>query len=295
MSDLSLALAQTAYALRGFLRNARALIFTVIMPVFLLLLFNAIFHGTLRFEGHPAPASSYFTASIVSYQIMLAGFGSLLISVTTARQAGLLKRFRGTPMPGWVYLASEIGLSIAVVATTVTVLVAVGVIFDHVALSGHLLVGLVVYLVVGTASFCALGLALACRFCRGSSSPSRSCRRGCSIWATPSPWPIWPVACRRPSWSQAPPASAPSTSECWPRGEWADWWRPCAASAGSHWAPGPHRRRTRWSRRPGAWAKRSARRACSSSSSRGARSVPMAKPKRKSARAGLRARTGPCR
>ncbi|HUY63852.1 MAG TPA: ABC transporter permease [Acidimicrobiales bacterium] len=171
MSDLSLALAQTAYALRGFLRNARALIFTVIMPVFLLLLFNAIFHGTLRFEGHPAPASSYFTASIVSYQIMLAGFGSLLISVTTARQAGLLKRFRGTPMPGWVYLASEIGLSIAVVATTVTVLVAVGVIFDHVALSGHLLVGLVVYLVVGTASFCALGLALA-RVCTTTDTAS---------------------------------------------------------------------------------------------------------------------------
>ena len=109
--------------------------------------------------GLSVPSASYYTASIVSYQIMLAGFGSLLIAVTTTREAGLLKRFRGTPMPSWVYLVSEIGQTVVVVATTVVVLVAVGALFYHVKLSGHTLVGLIVYMVVGTASFCALGLA----------------------------------------------------------------------------------------------------------------------------------------
>ena len=171
MSDIALAGAQTSYALRGFIRDSRALIFTVIMPVFLLLLFNAIFHGTTRFASLSVPSASYYTASIISYQIMLAGFGSLLISVTTARERGLLKRFRGTPMPSWVYLVSEIGQSIVVVVITVAVLVGVGVIFYHVKLSGHMLVGLVVYVVVGTACFCALGLAFS-RICTTTDSAS---------------------------------------------------------------------------------------------------------------------------
>ncbi len=159
MSDVALAAAQTRYQLRGFLRNSRALLFTVIMPVFLLLLFNAIFHGHTDFQGRKVPAAAYYTASIVAYEVMLTSFGSLLISVTTTREAGLLKRFRGTPMPSWIYLTAEIGQTTVVVVLTVAVLVAVGAVFYHVALSAHLLAGLVVYVLVGTASFCALGLA----------------------------------------------------------------------------------------------------------------------------------------
>jgi len=171
MSDLALAAAQTRYALRGFFRDPRAIIFTVIMPVFLLVLFNAIFHGSTRFAGQSAPSDAYYTASIVAYQIMLAGFASLLVAITTDRERGLLKRFRGTPMPSWVYLVSQIGQSVAVVATTVAVLVAVGAAFYHVKISGHTMVGLIVYVVVGTASFCALGLAMA-RVCTTTDSAS---------------------------------------------------------------------------------------------------------------------------
>ncbi len=171
MNDVTLAGAQTRYALRGFLRDPRALIFTVIMPVFLLLLFNAIFHGTTRLDGLSVASPSYYTASIIAYQIMLAGFGSLLISVTTDREGGLLKRFRGTPMPSWVYLVSEIGQTIVVVVATVAVLLAVGVLFYQVKLSGHMLVGLTVYVVVGTACFCALGLAVV-RICTTTDTAS---------------------------------------------------------------------------------------------------------------------------
>lgn len=159
MSDAGLLIAQTGYNLRGFLRNSRALIFTVIMPVFLLLLFCSIFTGHTHFHGHDVPTPTYYTAAIVAYQIMLAGFGSLLITVTTTREAGRLKRFRGTPMPPWVYLASEIGQTVAVVLTTVVVIVAVGAVFYNVDLPVHALVGLVFYVVVGTAGFCALALA----------------------------------------------------------------------------------------------------------------------------------------
>jgi ABC-2 type transport system permease protein len=112
MSDVALAASQTRYSLVGFLRNPRALVFTVIMPLFLLLILNTIFHGLTRFIG-ARTAAIYYTPAIVSYQMMLAGFSSLNQAIVTDREAGLLKRFRGTPMPSWIYLTAEIARTLA--------------------------------------------------------------------------------------------------------------------------------------------------------------------------------------
>lgn len=166
-----MAIAQTRYALRGFLRDPSALGFTVFFPILLLLLFNAIFKGNTTFNGVHVPAPSYYTASIIAYDIMLVSFSSLLIRVTTNRERGLLKRFRGTPMPSWVYLFSEIARTIVVVASTVVALVAVGAIFYHVHLSARVLLGLFTYLVVGVICFSAMALALT-RVCATSDAAS---------------------------------------------------------------------------------------------------------------------------
>ena len=171
MNDVSLSLAQTRYALRGFLRDPSALGFTVFFPILLLLLFNAIFKGSTTFNDVHVHAPSYYTASIVAYDIMLVSFSSLLIRVTTNRERGLLKRFRGTPMPSWVYLFSEIARTVVVVALTVAVLVAVGTSFYRVHLSAHMLLGLLTYLVVGVICFSAMALALT-RVCATSDSAS---------------------------------------------------------------------------------------------------------------------------
>jgi ABC-2 type transport system permease protein len=160
MSDVGLALAQTRYSTKGFVRNPQALIFTVIMPVFLLVIFNAIFHGHTTFLHIRVGFASYYTASLIAYQMMLAGCSSLLIAVVTDREAGELKRFRGTPMPRWIYLTAEILRTLGVVTVTVAVLIAVGTIFYHVRFTSDTLIGVVVYVVLGTCCMCAIGLAL---------------------------------------------------------------------------------------------------------------------------------------
>jgi ABC-2 type transport system permease protein len=154
-----LALRQAHYSLRGYLRESRAVVFTIVMPIFLLFIFNAIFKGHTRFDGVRVPVASYYTAGIIAFQVMLASVGWLLVGVTTDRERGFLKRIRGTPVPNWVYLAGEIGKTVTVVGVTVAVLVAIGVLFYHVNFSIQTLVGLVVYTVVGTASMCSIALA----------------------------------------------------------------------------------------------------------------------------------------
>lgn len=171
MKDLRLSLAQARYAVLGFTRNPSALVFTVLMPILLLLLFASIFKGHTLFTGLRVPVAAYYTAAIVAYEVMLTGFSSMVITVTTEREAGRLKRFRGTPMPGWVYLVAQIARTVLIVVVVVLALVAVGALCYHVHIPGHTVVGLVVYVVLGTAAFCAMGLALT-RACTTTESAS---------------------------------------------------------------------------------------------------------------------------
>jgi ABC-2 type transport system permease protein len=159
MSDIALSVLQTRYSLIGFFRNPRAVVFTIIMPLFLLVILNTIFHNLTTFVGAKTTAL-YYTPAMVGYQIIWAGLSSLNATIVADREAGLLKRFRGTPMPRWVYLASEIARTIVVVCCTVLILVLVGVVFYRVRLSPDAVVGLVVYTVLGAAVMASLGLAL---------------------------------------------------------------------------------------------------------------------------------------
>ena len=64
-------------------------------------------------------------------------------------------------MPAWIYLAALILQSIVTVAVTVAVLVGMGVAFYHLRLDGQSRrSALVVYTLIGTATMCAIGLAL---------------------------------------------------------------------------------------------------------------------------------------
>ena len=129
MNAVALGARQTGFVLLGRRRDARALMFTVVMPIVLLVLFNSIFGtrgSTTPVRGSHLALHTYFTAGIIAYAIMLNGFSSLLIGFTTDREAGRLKRYRGTPMPAWVFLGAEIVANVVVIAAMVVALLVIG-------------------------------------------------------------------------------------------------------------------------------------------------------------------------
>ena len=76
------------------------------------------------------------------------------------RDAGILKRVRGTPLPAWGYMFGRIVHAILVALLLVVIVVAFGAIFYDATVPGRTLPAFVVTLVVGAASFCAMGLGL---------------------------------------------------------------------------------------------------------------------------------------
>ena len=96
---------------------------------------------------------------MAAFGVVTACFNNLAIGAAFLRETGVLKRINGTPMPSISYLGARIIHSLFVAV----VLVALTPVFGKAAYSvtlpgGTTLVEFVVMLVVGAASFCALGL-----------------------------------------------------------------------------------------------------------------------------------------
>ena len=161
MNDLGILRVQTRYALVAAGRNPRVLVFGLVFPVVLLVLFGSIFSGggTERFGGGRIDTHAYFTGGLMAYVITLQAFAQLAIAVTTQRETGQLKRLRGTPMPAWTFMAAQILRVLVLTVFMAVLLLAIGAVAFGVSVPSPGIVGLVVYVTLGTAAMVALGLA----------------------------------------------------------------------------------------------------------------------------------------
>ena len=109
MTASSLLLHQLRFDLLTTRRNRRAQFFIVALPLVLLVTFAGLF-GTEAVEvaGHDVPGNRASVPGIMGLAILTSSFVALTMTVSGQRQAGILKRRRGTPVPGWVLIVSRV-------------------------------------------------------------------------------------------------------------------------------------------------------------------------------------------
>ena len=157
---MSLILHQFRYDQKAFWRNPASVFFTVGFPVILLLIFATVFgNQTVEVRGG-IDTTTYYVPAIITLSVISATMQSLAMSLVIAREDGRLKRGRGTPMPPWVFIAGRIGNSIVVALMMLVLLAAIGRIAYGVGIPWSRLPAILTVLVIGTASFCCLGIAL---------------------------------------------------------------------------------------------------------------------------------------
>jgi ABC-2 type transport system permease protein len=163
MSDVSVVLRQTRFSLHSLSRDKQAVIFTIVFPMVLYVLFSSIFGGddtTDLPSGVQLELNAYYAAGMIAYAIAGDTFTTLAVTLTTARESGLLKRYRGTPVPAWTFICSLVLRSLVLVAFTVLALGLVARLAYGVEFRAGSVAGLVVYVLLGTFTFCCLGVAL---------------------------------------------------------------------------------------------------------------------------------------
>src|SRR4051794_35797777 len=163
-SDLALLGRWLRARVRIQLRTGRAVVFTFAFPLVLLVLFNGLNGNTsvdaVGASGHVRFAQ-FYTPSIGIFSLTTACYTSVIIGIATARDSGLLKRVRGTPLPMSIYLGAWLAGAALTGIVAVVLLFVVAVPAFGVHVYARTLPAAVVTLVLGAASLSSIGPAVA--------------------------------------------------------------------------------------------------------------------------------------
>ncbi len=157
-SALSLGFRRGGLEIRQFARQRESVVFTLLFPVILLVIFGSVFKDTI------APGvtfSQYFVAGMIASGLVNTGFQALAITIPLERDFGALKRLRGTPMPASSYFIGKAILVSVSMVIQILMLFGFGVIFFgvHMPTSASKWLTFAWLVLLGSACSTALGIA----------------------------------------------------------------------------------------------------------------------------------------
>jgi ABC-2 type transport system permease protein len=162
---------QFRYQNKVFWRTPIAAFFTIVFPLMLLVLFTAIF-GNEEIEGTGITTAQYFTPGLAVFAAVSASYTNLGIGTAIARDQGILKRVRGTPIPPWAYIAGRVSSAVYLAFIAMVLMMTVGVVFYGVQIIARTVPAALLTFVVGVSCFAALGMLVAALSPNGDAAPA---------------------------------------------------------------------------------------------------------------------------
>jgi ABC-2 type transport system permease protein len=161
-SPAALVLRQIRAQLLTFWRTPIALFFTILLPMVMLVLFNALFGDDMvETEQGLWPVNQFYTGGLAAFTAVSATYTNLANMVPIRREEGVLKRWRGTPLSPAMYLAGFVGSAIVLAVVGASIMLTLGVVAYDLEIEAAKVPAMIVTFLVGVAAFSALGLAVA--------------------------------------------------------------------------------------------------------------------------------------
>jgi ABC-2 type transport system permease protein len=151
MSDATLAWRQYRLERKMFWRNPTAAFFSFVLPLIFLFLFGAVFSGNQANLNVLVPG-------IAGLSVMATTFNALATQMTFLREQGVLKRVRGTPLPGTSYLSGIIGCAATNAVIQILIIIVAGKLFFGLGWPKDW-AELALFTVLGVACFASMGVA----------------------------------------------------------------------------------------------------------------------------------------
>jgi ABC-2 type transport system permease protein len=174
VSAVALTLQQVRFTNKAFWRNPASAFFTFAFPLMFLVIFTSLLgNGHVQLGGKDIKQSTYYVAGMAAFAVITACYTNIAISVTFSRDSGVLKRIRGGPLPGGIYLLGRVIHAVLMAILLVAICAAFGrLAYGATIPAGATLLKCLVMLIVGAATFCALGLALTAIIPNADASPA---------------------------------------------------------------------------------------------------------------------------
>jgi ABC-2 type transport system permease protein len=159
---LALLLTQARFDLLASFRNPRARFFTLIFPIVLLVILAGVFgHGTTFIDGVRIDLSRFYVPGILALSIITAAYANLVVSVASARESGVLKRRRATPVSPTILIGGQALATLVTTTVMTVVLLVVGRLAYGVSFAPGALAAIACTVVIGTLSFACIAYAVA--------------------------------------------------------------------------------------------------------------------------------------
>lgn len=159
-SWMRLLLVQVGYQLRVLVRSPLGSFATLVVPLMVLLAVNLLYKGTRLESRGDITYTQFFTPAMIAFAVVNVCYMSVISQTTLAREQGILKRIRSTPLPSWIYMAGRLGSAALVAMISAVVVVAVGAWVYGFEVIWSAMPAVLVTLALGMFCFCAVGLAV---------------------------------------------------------------------------------------------------------------------------------------
>jgi ABC-2 type transport system permease protein len=169
-----LAVSQVRYVNTAFWRNPSRAFFTFAFPLMFLVIFTALLgNGTVDIGSLTVKQSTYYVAAMAAFGVISACYTNLAMTTAFQRDSGLLKQIDGTALPSTSFHLGRILHAMAMGALLVVITAAFGhLVYQAEIPTGVTLVQVLVMMVVGSAAFCALGLAISAAVPNADAAPA---------------------------------------------------------------------------------------------------------------------------
>ncbi len=160
MTGVAVVLHQFRFDQKVFWRNPAAVFFTAALPLIFLFMLATLFANN-EISGLNVKGATYYVPAIISLAVISATTVKLATNLPAEREAGQLKRVRGTPLPPAAFVAGRVGNSLVISVIMVALVSVIGALVYGVTIPTHTMPAMLVTLAVGAFSFSCLGFALA--------------------------------------------------------------------------------------------------------------------------------------
>ena len=174
MKTLALAASQVRYVNKGFWRNPARAFFTFVFPLMFLVIFTALLgNDTITIGSVTVEQSTYYVAAMATFGVISACYSNIAMATAFQRDSGQLKQVHGTPLPSSSFLVGRLVHAMAIGILLVIITAVFGRIAYEASIpTGITLLEVIVMLVVGGATFCALGLAVSAAVPNADAAPA---------------------------------------------------------------------------------------------------------------------------
>ena len=129
-----LALGQVRYQLLLLLRSPLGFFITLVIPLLLLISLNVIHPESAASAAGRLHYAQFLAPAVSAFCLLNACYVTTVTSMVLAREEGILKRLRGTPLPAWTYLGGRSGSALVTSLVSVAIIIATAVAFFRVTI-----------------------------------------------------------------------------------------------------------------------------------------------------------------